>query len=842
MIPPSRRTRRLRGMLGGLVGLGVLGVVAGVLVTAMVAPVIAVAGVAAQSTIGVFENLPDYIRPDALSQTSSVYGRNPDGTEVLLASFFEQNRQSVGWDDISLYVKDAIVSTEDPRFYVHGGVDVQSTARALFSNFFAASIQSGASTISQQYVKNIRVQRAEALPDPVARQAAYDEATASTPARKLQEAKLAIGLEKEFSKDDILLGYLNIALFGGRVYGIQAASEYYFGVSARDLTLPQAASLAAIVNEPEALRIDLDAEHTAENKARRDKDILASMLKEHAITPQQFDEAVATPVEAHITQPSTGCQTAIDGAGFACDFVRKIIEHDPAFGATDEERSHRLNTGGYRIHTTLDMRLQKQADDTTKYYVPYSTDALDLGSVIVTVEPGTGRVTSMAQNKNFSEAPDAGPDATSVNYATDADYGGSTGFPVGSTYKLFTLINWLQTGHSLGDIVNGSNNQKFAKSSFRNCNGQDGGGYYTSGNDAGEAGGRAAVLTQFEESVNNAFIAMSQQLEACDIRDVAQSLGVHRADGQALQTNITAVLGTNEIAPLAMAAAFAGVINKGVFCSPVAIDSITDANGAAVEVPKSTCTQAIDPSVAVAATYAMQGVITDGTAKPGNPRDGTAHAGKTGTSDNEESVWLVGGTTKLVTAAWTGNVSGHVSIRNTTIYGPGSGGIKNGVTRMLMWRDFYRDTGDSYGGDDFPTPDRSLRVGQSATVPDVSGMSVKAAVDALNNAGFTGTEGSAVDSTRPQGEVVGSDPPSGSSTTKGSDVAVFPSNGQLSVLPNVVGRTVASAIGALSGWKVSQSASPDPNCASDTIVGQSPGPGEVNRTTATVALTVCPRK
>ncbi|RFA22418.1 transglycosylase domain-containing protein [Subtercola boreus] len=835
----SPRALRLPGAFGAFGGLAVLSAMVGVLVTAMVAPVIAVTGVTAQNTIGVFENLPDYIRPDALSQTSSVYGRNPDGSEVLLASFFEQNRQSVGWNDISLFVKDAIVSTEDPRFYVHGGVDVQSTARALLSNVFASSITSGASSISQQYVKNIRVQRAEALIDPVAREAAYDEATASTPARKLQEAKLSIGLEKAFSKDDILLGYLNIALFGGRVYGIQAASEYYFGVSARDLNLPQAASLAAIVNEPEALRIDLDAEHTAANKARRDRDVLASMLKEHAITQQQFDDAVATPVEAHITQPSTGCQTAIDGAGFACDFVRKIIEHDPTFGATDEERSHRLNTGGYRIHTTLDMRLQKQADDTTKYYVPYSTDALDLGSVIVTVEPGTGRITSMAQNKNFSEEADAGNEATSVNYATDVDYGGSTGFPVGSTYKLFTLINWLQTGHSLGDIVNGSNNQKFNKASFRNCNGQDG-GTYVSGNDAGEAGGRTTVLTQFEESVNNAFIAMSQQLEACDIRDVAMSLGVHRADGDPLQTNITAVLGSNEIAPLTMAAAFAGVINRGVFCSPIAIDRIDDAAGAPLAVPVSTCTQAIDPSIAVAATYAMQGVITNGTATRANPGDGVPHAGKTGTSENEESVWLVGGTTKLVTAAWTGNVSGHVSIRKTTVYGPGSGGVSSGITRLLMWRDFYRDTADDYGGDDFAPPDRTLRLGQTVTVPDVAGMSVTAAIDTLDDAGFSGVEGSEVDSTRPEGEVVGSDPSGESGATKGSNVSVFASNGQVSVLPNVVGRSVGSAVGALGGWRVTQSIGGDAGCASDTVIGQSPGPGEVNRTTATVNLTVCP--
>jgi membrane peptidoglycan carboxypeptidase len=273
---------------------------------------------------------------------------------------------------------------------------------------------------------------------------------------------------------------------------------------------------------------------------------------------------------------------------------------------------------------------------------------------------------------------------------------------------LFDLIAWLQAGHSLGDIVNGANNQTFLKQNFKNTCGGGESGPYTAGNDAGEVGGNASVLTQFELSVNNAFIAMASKLDQCAIRDVATSLGVHRADGAPLTTNVYAALGGNEIAPLTMAAAYAGVINNGMFCSPVAIDSITDATGAAVTVPTTNCSQAIDPTIAIAATYAMQGVIQSGTATPANPHDGTPHAGKTGTTENEESVWLVGGTTKLVTASWTGNVSGHVSIRHTTVVGPGSGPITGGLSRLYMWRDYYKNAADAFGGDTFATPARSF--------------------------------------------------------------------------------------------------------------------------------------
>jgi membrane peptidoglycan carboxypeptidase len=695
--------RRFGGALGALMGAVAVAIVAGVLVAGAITPVVAMTGMGFSSAVGLFENLPNYIKPGPLSQTSSVYGVNDDGSKVLLASFFRQNRESVGWDAVSQYVKDATVATEDPRYYEHGGLDVQSSARALVGNFASGEVKSGASTIAQQYVKNILVQRAEAITDADERKAAYEEATATTIDRKLREMRFAIGLEKEFSKDDILLGYLNIALFGGRVYGIESAAKYYFGVSAKDLTLAQAASLVATVNQPEALRIDVP-ENIPANQFRRDKDVLASMLKAHVVTQADYDAAIATPVTPDLHPPSTGCQTAIDGAGFFCDYVKRIIQSDPIFGATEEERARNLDTGGYQIITSLNMAAQHQAFSTVNGFVPYSHPRLDLGGSLVTVEPSTGRVLSMAQNKTFSEDPESDPTTNSaINYNTDYNMGGSTGFQVGSTYKLFTLLAWLKAGHTLNESVNGGNGQTFNQASFRNCEGGHT-GRYSPQNDAGESGGNASVLLQFEESVNNAFIAMSQKLDACDIRDVATSLGVHRADGGPLQTNITAVLGTNEIAPLTMAAAYAGVANGGKFCTPVAIDSMTDWTGKVIDVPKSTCTQVIDPKIAATALFAMKGVITSGTATPANPRDGVPHFGKTGTTDNEESIWLVGGTSNYVTASWTGNISGHVSIRRTPITGPESGTIYSGTTRLLMWKAFYAGWADNYGGNDFPMP------------------------------------------------------------------------------------------------------------------------------------------
>ncbi|MEF2978647.1 transglycosylase domain-containing protein [Subtercola sp. YIM 133946] len=701
--------QKTTGVLGAIVGLVGASVIAGILVTAVVTPAVAVTGVAVDSSLSVFQNLPSYIKPDALSQTSSIYAQNDDGSQTLLASFYDQDRQEVGWNDISQYFKDAIVSTEDPRFYVHGGMDVQSTVRALVANTVTGGITSGASTISQQYVKNILVQRAEAISDPTAEAAAYADATATTTDRKLKEMKLAIGLEKEYSKDDILLGYMNIALFGGRVYGIQAASEYYFGVNASDLTLPQAASLAAMVNEPEGLRIDI-ADNIPANTARRNEDVLASMLKEHTVTQAQYDAAIATPVTPSITQPSTGCQTATDGAGFFCDYVKDIILNDTTFGASADDRATALNTGGYKIVTTLDTKLQAAANQSVSDYVPQSMSSVDIGGAFVTVEPGTGKVLAMAQNKNYSQDPAADPATnTAINYSTDADYGGSTGFQNGSTEKLFVLMDWLKTGHSLGDIVNGSNNQTFTSANITNSCGDVPGTPYKAGNDAGEAGGNASVLTQFEDSVNNAFLNMASKLDLCDINAIANAFGMHRADGLPMDTGLYAtVLGGNEVAPLTVAAAYAGVAAQGMYCKPIAISSITDATGAAVAVPTADCTQAIDPAIAQAALYAMQGVIQSGTATPANPADGTPHFGKTGTTDAEKDVWLVGGTTKLVSASWVGNVTGGVSIRNTAVTGGNGDTVYSGLSRLYVWKEFYKGTADAYGGGTFPAPSSSF--------------------------------------------------------------------------------------------------------------------------------------
>ncbi|QAY73756.1 hypothetical protein ET445_10760 [Agromyces protaetiae] len=229
-----QETRTPLGVLGGFLGLVLASSAAAALIVTAATPAISLAGVTASSTIDMFEKLPGYLEIGDLSEVSHIYATASDGSVVHLASFYDQNRIEVGWDQVNQYVKDAAVASEDPRFFDHGGIDLQGTIRAALTTAAGRDTQGG-SSLAQQYVKNVRVQECErnagtealereeagelTVDERIAavdegRLACYDQATETTIDRKLKEMRLAIGVEKRYTKDQILLGYLNIAGFG----------------------------------------------------------------------------------------------------------------------------------------------------------------------------------------------------------------------------------------------------------------------------------------------------------------------------------------------------------------------------------------------------------------------------------------------------------------------------------------------------------------------------------------------------------------------------------------------------------------------------------------------------
>ncbi|MEV1130025.1 transglycosylase domain-containing protein [Agromyces sp. NPDC049794] len=839
----SAQNRALSDIGTGILGFVGLSALAGVLVTAAVTPALAVTGMAANNGISMFENLPGYLDVGELSEKTDIYATQADGSALLLASFFDENREEVPWESISQYVKDAAIAGEDPRFYEHGGVDIQGTIRGALSTYVLNQDVQGGSSITQQYVKNVLInngiREAETEEE---KEAAYDAATETSPERKLKEMRYAIALEKKFSKDDILRGYLNIAAFGGRVYGIESAAQYYFAKHASDVTLAEAASLIAIVNHPEKFRLDYPESETngaatvvdgqpvpyADNKERRDY-ILGEMLKEKKITQEEHDVAVATPVTPIITEPSTGCQTA-NGSAYFCDYVTWVIKNqfdDPATADVDEG-VQLLQQGGLQVYTTLDLELQSAAETAIAENVPFVDDRFNVGSVAVTVQPGTGRILAMAQNKKYSNDPDvlaASAEYSAVNYSTDFNYGGSSGLQPGSTYKVFTLAEWLNSGHSLRETFNGA---RRGFSSFTDsCNGNWSGEPYNPRNDDGRIANNAVDATKW--SVNSSFMAMAQQLDLCKIKQTAQAFGIHRADNSDLQMNPSDVLGTQEIAPVTMAAAFAGIANNGLTCTPIAIDKIVKADGTEVPPPASACTQSVTPEVAHAMAYAMQQTFTgDGTARASNTGTGIAHIGKTGTTDGAKDTWMIGASTKAATAVWVGNVVGAANLRDLEFESGDAATARHRIWPMIM-----EVADNKFGGDDFPEADDAFFKQVLVDVPQVVGLSLEEAKKALESAGFIFEDGGQQDSNLPQGTVSGTDP--SGQAARGANIRVFTSNGSGTTVPDLTGMTQPQAKAALdqAGLKMKTSGNIDPTAV---VESQDPAPNTAIKRGETVTV------
>lgn len=789
-----RPEERRSGVLGALLGLVGFSGLAGLLVAVMVTPAIAVTGMTANNAVGIFNELPEYATlGDDLAQKVTLYGMRGETPEAF-ATIFETNREEVGWDQVSQFAKDAAVYGEDARFYEHGGVDVQSVARAVVDNLTSGDIASGGSTITMQVIRNINIEAANQIEDADERRAAYEEAVAPSFDRKLKEMKLAIGLEKEYDKQTILLAYLNIANFGGTTYGIQAASKRYFGVNAIDLTPAQAASLIAIVQFPNSRSLEKEENYPA-NQIRRDY-ILGEMLEYGALTQEQYDEAMATPVSATLQPLNNGCMSATIGK-YYCDFVVKTLLNDEAFGETPEDRRQAFRKG-YDIYTTLDLDMQAAAEEAMTQWVPSSDSRFQLGSATVGVQPGTGRVLYMTQNTAFNDTADGGgAGTTSVNYATDHDRGGSSGFQPGSLFKIFTLGTWLQAGHGLNEVVRGAPNT-WRQNAFTRCGSPMSGPDWKVKND-GPSSARVSATRATATSNNNAFIDMARQLDLCDIQETAASLGMHTAtgakDGSDMMSQLSSVIGGSDdrFAPLTVANAFASVSARGLTCTPIGIDRATTPGGHEIPVPKANCRQSIDPMIADGMIHAMKQAASGGTVTGSVPSNSVPIFGKTGSTDSYTQTWSAVATTAVAAVTWVGNVEGTQAMSRTTVGRTTASLLRHRINRQLftIWQ-------QRFGGGDWPAADRSFLTGNNIPVPDVSGQPFAAAQKLLEDLDFTVTDGGTVASDLDVGLVTHSDPGSGASLPRGSDIVLYTSDGSLkTTVPKVIGDEAEDARDAL---------------------------------------------
>ncbi|MEU0464408.1 transglycosylase domain-containing protein [Amycolatopsis sp. NPDC006131] len=613
--------------------------VAGVLVAGVVAPVALGAGVLSNQVADAVDGISATLANSEQPLVTTVTDR--DGTPI--ATLFDQYRLPVTADGIAPAMKAAIVSIEDRRFYDEGGVDVKGMVRAALHDSSGGSTQGG-STITQQYVKNYlinvvdRNDRAAQLAD-----------QADTIARKLREAKIAVQLGQTVSKEDILTGYLDVVEFTGNVYGVGAAAHAYFGTTPDKLTVPQAALLAGMVNNP-----NLYNPYTHPDQALKRRNlVIDAMVSTKTLTPADGATAKAAPLGVLPDGPdipSSTCFGAAPDAGFFCQYAESYLIQA---GFTADQ----LETGGYTIRTTLDPVVSRIAKDAVDANVPTRQDGV--ANTFAVVRPGQAghEVLAMVANRNYGTDPARGE--TSTNIVA----GASNVFGAGSSFKIFTSAAALESGKAGLDTP--------LPNQAGQCFTQPGANRYTQPycvqNDGVGYPDPISLRDGLATSPNVAFVNLEQQVGMPAVLDMARRLGLRNTlatndagakldpsssnpqysqpQSQYFQDKLSFTLGNSPVSPLEMANVSATLMSGGTWCPPNPVLSVTDRYGHDVPVRQQACEQVVPPGLADSLLNGLSQDTVSGTSAAAASAAGWHHAdfGKTGTTQQSESVAFVGG-------------------------------------------------------------------------------------------------------------------------------------------------------------------------------------------------------
>ncbi|WP_193433499.1 transglycosylase domain-containing protein [Streptomyces fodineus] len=646
-------------------------VLAGAVMAGIALPAAGALGLAAKGTVKSFDEIPANLKSPQLSQRTTIL----DNQGNQIADVYSRDRTVVDLKDISPYMQKAIVAIEDARYYQHGAIDLKGVLRALNKNAQEGGVAQGASTLTQQLVKNYFIEEAGDDPTKVA------QATQQTLGRKIKELKYAIQIEEKLGKKKILENYLNITFFGEQAYGVEAASQRYFSKHAKDLNLQEAALLAGIVQSPSRYDpVNDEAEAT-----KRRNTVLQRMADLGDIPQKEADQAKETPLGLHPSQPKNGCITAVKGAGFFCDYVRDVVLNDPVFGKTKESRAKLWNQGGLTIRTTLDPQAQQSVQASIKTHV-YKSDPVATAATIV--EPGTGKILAMGQSRPYG----FGKDETQINLSVNSDMGGGAGYQSGSTFKPIVAAAAIEGGKPPTQQYSSPYQMPYP-SPVQACDGKlwrtDPNNPAKLSNENASEHGPYRMKEATAKSVNTYYVQLISDIGICPVTDMAQRMGVQRADGHKIEQAPSIALGTQEVSPLTMANAYATFASRGMYCTPVAIASITQKVGSeekSLPVPKSTCSRAMSEKTADTVSTLLKGVVEDGTGQEAGLGDRPS-AGKTGTTDERYAAWFVGYTPNMAGAVWVGDPQHKRKMINITIGGVPHDKVFGGEVPGPIWRD-----------------------------------------------------------------------------------------------------------------------------------------------------------
>lgn len=636
-------------------------------------PIVGTAGVAVRATTDTFNNLPVDFKITPPSEQSTLLAS--DGS--VIAHFYAEERIVVDISHMSPWIQKAIVDIEDRRFYQHSGVDLEGIGRAFINNL-AGNRTQGASTLTQQFVKNTLLEQGIREGN----EELVDRAAARSISRKIREAKYALALENTWTKEQILAGYLNVAPFGASIYGIEAASLHYFSKHAKDLNLAEAALLAGITQAPTAFNPVTNPKGAQE---RRDQ-VLEAMLSTGDITKKQYEETKAIPVKKtlKVSNQSQGCMTA-GSAAYFCSYVVEELMNSNILGETYSERRSALLRGGLKIYTSLDPVKQKAAQEAIEQYVP-KNDPSTVRGALVSVEPNTGNIVAMAQNTNFGFPTEKDPSATQNSFNADVKHGGSIGFQPGSTFKPVTLAVWFEKGHGAYEQAGGSFNYP-ASAFYSSCPDKASPSPFTFHNAERRGPSATTVYLGTQNSINSTFVGMLSKLDMCDVRQMAINLGAVQGNGKLDSFYPSSILGSGSVPPLYIANMYSAFINDGKQCKPRVIVAMEDRTGKKIQVPPPSCKQVIDETVA----QKVATVLKNNYRHYSGAQMGREAIAKTGTTDNAYNAWFAGATPQYATAVWLGHENGFKSMQHVVINGRYYSIVWGMSIPAQIWSAYYRN-------------------------------------------------------------------------------------------------------------------------------------------------------
>jgi penicillin-binding protein 2D len=571
---------------------------------------------------------------DQLSEPSYIY----DAAGTLLSVLGKEDRRPIdSLDPVPEHVQNAVIAIEDQTFWENDGFDPNAVFRAFWANLTAGEIEQGGSTITQQLAKNRILNDKQDL------------------RRKIRELIVASHLNDEYSKEQILVEYLNTVYFGQGSYGIGAAAARFFGKAPEELTVGEGALLAGVIRSPTAY----NPWDNPERAASRRQVVIDAMEEQGHITSEQADAAAAEPMPFPLVRPE---DTSRKPQNYYSEEVYNRLLQDERLGETEQERRAKILRGGLRIETPWDPRLQAAAQSAVDSLQP----ALPFRSSILAMDPGTGNVLAFVGGPGFNES--------RYNIATLPP-----GRQPGSSWKLITLTEAIEQGYSANDTINGSSPCKV--------------GDYQTQNAEGGGGGTATLRSQTVGSVNCAFVRLLSALGMDDTIDMAHRLGITQ-EIDPNNVGLSMTLGTKEATPLEMATVVSTLANDGIHHDPVFYTRITGPDGEVlIDETTNPGARAVDSSVASCVVDIARGVF-NGTADGSLPASPHTNAfGKTGTTDSQTDAWFVGAVPQLAAAVWSGN----------PLFNEGGVGFGGG-TSAPIWQAFMNEALAGLPGEDFVGP------------------------------------------------------------------------------------------------------------------------------------------